>query len=327
MDDLNCLQADSWAYGGEPSARPFPCGSTILPPSRSDDPANAASSTLDISPGEAASRQHAVWGSLAGEVIQVMQPAMFAMAFCGPCHLLLAFERGERHEGDTYLDDVPRSSLRDVSQKLTFLPAGFKLRDWYAPRVLPRLTCLYLDPRLSLNADGASAGGDELEARLFFDDPEIWATAGKLTRLIERSGGADRLYADALGLVLMRELLRLAHKPEAGRAARLGGLAAWQSKRTAEYIEAHLGEQISLGTLAEIAQLSPFHFTRAFKQSFGMPPASLPYGPAHRACEGFAGPPQPVDHLDRHGARIRRHQLLLDGLPPAGGPHPQRLPP
>ena len=200
------------------------------------------------------------------------QPAMFAMEFCAPFHLLIAFDRGERHEGDTYLDGLPRSSLRDVSQKLTFVPAGLKLQDWHVPRVLPRLTCLYLDPRWSLTADGASPGEDKLEARLFFHDPEIWATARKLTRQIERSGGADRLYVDALGLVLMGELLRLAHKPEASRPARPGGLAAWQSKRTAEYIEAHLGDQISLTTLADIAQLSPFHFTRAFKQSFGMPP-------------------------------------------------------
>ena len=264
MDELNPLQA---GYASE-----WPDSETVQVSSHPSDEADAAIPSLQISPAEAASRQHAAWGSLAGEVIQVTQPAMFAMEYCGPFHLLMAFDRGERDEGDTYLDGLPRSSLRDVSQKLTFVPAGSKLQDWHVPRVLPRLTCLYLDPRLSLSADGASPGGDKLEARLFFHDLEIWATARKLTRQIERSGGADRLYVDALARVLMGELLGLADRPGAGRAARLGGLAAWQSKRTAEYIEAHLGEQISLGTLAEIAQLSPFHFTRAFKQSFGMPP-------------------------------------------------------
>ena len=51
-----------------------------------------------------------------------------------------------------------------------------------------------------------------------------------------------------------------------------GGLAGWQRKRVLEYIEEHLSETISLSTLSAVAQLSPYHFARAFKQSLGMPP-------------------------------------------------------
>jgi AraC-like DNA-binding protein len=51
-----------------------------------------------------------------------------------------------------------------------------------------------------------------------------------------------------------------------------GGLASWQQKKIADYIEDRLDEEISLRDLAAIAQLSPFHFARAFKQSFGEPP-------------------------------------------------------
>jgi AraC family transcriptional regulator len=40
----------------------------------------------------------------------------------------------------------------------------------------------------------------------------------------------------------------------------------------AQYIEAHLSEDISLATLADVARLSPYHFVRTFKQSFGLPP-------------------------------------------------------
>jgi AraC family transcriptional regulator len=51
-----------------------------------------------------------------------------------------------------------------------------------------------------------------------------------------------------------------------------GGLAAWQQRVAATYIEEHLAEQISLKSLARVVRLSPYHFCRAFKQSFGMPP-------------------------------------------------------
>jgi AraC family transcriptional regulator len=39
-----------------------------------------------------------------------------------------------------------------------------------------------------------------------------------------------------------------------------------------EFIEENLAENNALADLAELIQLSPYHFCRAFKQSFGVPP-------------------------------------------------------
>jgi len=50
-----------------------------------------------------------------------------------------------------------------------------------------------------------------------------------------------------------------------------GGLAPFQARRLAEYIDAHLAERISLRLLARMAGLSNGHFSRAFKQTFGIP--------------------------------------------------------
>ena len=51
-----------------------------------------------------------------------------------------------------------------------------------------------------------------------------------------------------------------------------GGLAAWQERIVSAHIEEHLASHISNATLAGLARLSPHHFCRAFKQSFGIPP-------------------------------------------------------
>jgi AraC family transcriptional regulator len=56
------------------------------------------------------------------------------------------------------------------------------------------------------------------------------------------------------------------------RATARGGLAGWQRKRVLEFIEEHLADTISLSTLSALAQLSTYHFARAFKQTLGMPP-------------------------------------------------------
>jgi len=50
-------------------------------------------------------------------------------------HLLAVCEEGERREGETFVEGLPRSTLRDLRRKLTLVPAGHAYRDWHeAPR-------------------------------------------------------------------------------------------------------------------------------------------------------------------------------------------------
>jgi AraC family transcriptional regulator len=58
---------------------------------------------------------------------------------------------------------------------------------------------------------------------------------------------------------------------EAAAFAR-GGLSGWQRRKVADYIEAHIGDDLPLPMLAKLVNLSPYHFARAFKRSFGLPP-------------------------------------------------------
>src|SRR3984885_2807126 len=99
------------------------------------------------------------------------------------------------------------------------------------------------------------------------------ATCGR-PRLSSRakSGNRHRVTTPKLsGIFLLHELIRI-NGSVGAEYAPFGGLAGWQQKRLNEYISAHLADEISLIDLANIAQLSPFHFARAFKRSFGDPP-------------------------------------------------------
>ena len=110
----------------------------------------------------------------------------------------------------------------------------------------------------------------EFKPRLFFFDRDLWETTLKLKGQIDKAD--NPLYAEALSIVLLHELLRLHNAVEHPHAAARGGLAGWQQKRVSQYVETHLSENIPLATLAELARLSPYHFARAFKHSFGVPP-------------------------------------------------------
>ena len=51
-----------------------------------------------------------------------------------------------------------------------------------------------------------------------------------------------------------------------------GGLPPARLRRMMDYIGAHLDEDLSLDKLAELVQMSPYHFARLFKQSTGLTP-------------------------------------------------------
>jgi AraC family transcriptional regulator len=186
--------------------------------------------------------------------------------------LLIAYERAERDDGETHIEGLPKSTLREFNCKLSFVPAGHRFYGWQTPRVLTRVTYFYIDLQDRLFDLEPGISCPAISPRLFFFDQAVWDTALKLKAEVGNSDPGSRQYAEALSLVLMHELLRLERTASAAARPVRGGLPAWQQKRVAEFIEEHLAEEISLAALAELVDLSLYHFARAFTQSFGVPP-------------------------------------------------------
>lgn len=226
---------------------------------------------VTFAPGDIVRRQGAAWRGVRVEVVQAVYQAPFEYEFEAPQHLLVATERAERSDGETFVGPL-RSTRRNSSRTLTFAPANCRFYGWQTPRLLARNTYLYIDPNGPLVSPELRFGEADFEPRLFFENAGLWDTARKLSALAESSDPADTPYAEALSIVLAHELMRLRRGGSAKREAARGGLAAWQRRAVAEYIEVHLTESISLIDLAQIVRLSPFHFSRAFKESFGVPP-------------------------------------------------------
>jgi AraC family transcriptional regulator len=229
----------------------------------------AAAPTIDIYPPEVAGRRVKMCDRMAADLLQSTRQTRVEISFRAPVHVLVVVEQGVRFSGDTFVEGLPRSALRDLRRKLTFVPAGHAYRECQEPSLLFRATYFSFDPAQPFEPAHAST----LHApRLFFEDPALLETGCKLRRLMEVPEVHDRLYIDALGVILLHELARPHVEPVQPQAPARGGLAAWQQRILADYIEAHLAEQMPLAQLAALVQLSPYHFCRAFKQSFGLPP-------------------------------------------------------
>jgi AraC family transcriptional regulator len=231
-----------------------------------------SNSTVDIAPSEFAARRGKRGDGLGAEIVQTIRPERIDIRFRAPVHLLVIVEEGVRAAGESSVEGLPRSTLRDLRRKLTFVPAGHCYHEWHQPSLPSRFIYFYFDPTKVLFDLEPGESGVLQAPRLFFEDTALWQTALKLGRLLDAPGANSRLCLEALGIILAHELVR----PEAARhrtgpRAR-GGLAGWQRRTVIEFIEENLAENISLAKLAQLIQLSPYHFCRAFKQSFGAPP-------------------------------------------------------
>jgi AraC family transcriptional regulator len=278
LNDTGALKLDSHEYL-ESTARIWhsnsPAASGASNGRSQRDDHNAAidiNRTVDIAPREIATRRSKRADGLSAEIVQTIRQERIDIRFRAPVSLLVIVEEGVRAAGESSVEGLPRSTLRDLRRKLTFVPAGHCYHEWHQPSLPSRVIYFYFDPSKVL-FDLEPGDSDVLHApRLFFEDTALWQSALKLGRLLDAPDESSRLCLEALGIILAHELVRPEAAPHRTEPRARGGLAGWQKRTVVDFIEENLAENISLAKLAELIQLSPYHFCRAFKQSFGVPP-------------------------------------------------------
>ena len=98
-------------------------------------------------------------------------------------------------------------------------------------------------------------------------DPLLHHIALVLQAAIEGEGLAGQMYAAVLADALVVHFLRRYTTPRPPLRQATGGLTPSKLRRTIAYIQEHLEQELSLATLAAVAQTSPAHFARQFKQA------------------------------------------------------------
>ncbi len=186
--------------------------------------------------------------------------------------------RGDRHRlvltrslPGPVLIQVEQGRTRDAlcpPGSLTFYPAGLETRTVHGSASFVQILW---DPAL-LAALLPELGTITLELNFLFpfEDHLLGQIANSLAEEVG-SGVADRLLLESLSTALA---IRIA-KRFAGQlplASTAKGLSQERLRRVLDFVEAHLNEDLSLTSLADIACLSPFHFSRCFKHGMGIGP-------------------------------------------------------
>src|SRR5262249_41657693 len=102
--------------------------------------------TVQISPIESVKRHCTERYGIVTESIYAPTRRTIDVSYDGPAHLLVLYEDGVRRDGETSIDGLPPSRLRNFANKLMFVPAGHSYREWHETSTAIRVTYLYLSP-------------------------------------------------------------------------------------------------------------------------------------------------------------------------------------
>lgn len=113
---------------------------------------------------------------------------------------------------------------------------------------------------------------DEVEVRLGTRDPELGGVLERVRCGVVPDAPAN-LVLDSWALVLAEIVVRRFSRHSASvRDMVPGGLPMLRVARVVAFIEANIEQDLRLEALAAVAELSPFHFARRFKETVGVSP-------------------------------------------------------
>jgi len=234
------------------------------------------------------------------ESITIAGREHFASAYCGPLHLLIAHEHLSRRRGLTSVEGLPDSTRENLTQTLTFVPAGRRFREWHDPDTGARIIYIHIHPSATALTAGRDIAVHPLAPRLHFHSSVLWQTVLKVKTLVDGEGVRSSQYGNALGVVLTHELVHDEH----GVRHREGsdrGVAAAASRPARGRTPCRAASDLQARD-ARAAQSLPFlSLLPALVRTIA---ASISPASPRRAREDAARQSDAVDHRHRFGSRI-----------------------
>lgn len=144
-------------------------------------------------------------------------------------------------------------------------------------------------------------------------DPLVQNIGLSLLKNAETDNPAGQLYSDSLINTLVFHLLTNYTTAAFSQPAVTGGLSGYKLRLVTEFINEHLDKDLGLNEIAAVAELSPFHFSRAFRRSTGKTPQQyLMQQRVEHAKELLARPELPLVEVGlRSGFKNQSHFTTL----------------
>ncbi|MBD2743778.1 AraC family transcriptional regulator [Coleofasciculus sp. FACHB-1120] len=169
--------------------------------------------------------------------------------------------------------DGKRLRERRASGNIAIIPAGITHScSWDTPA---QFMVLAVEPTLLKQVGQDWVNPDQIELLPRFmseSDAFIQSVFSTLKTEAEVGGMGSHLLVDSLKTALVVHLLRNYCATRPKLSSYTNGLSQVTFTLVKDYINDHLQQDLKLDELAAIAQISPYHFLRLFKQSLGATP-------------------------------------------------------
>ncbi len=162
-----------------------------------------------------------------------------------------------------------------ASGYIEFVPANLpvRLHSHTTGQGMELLEC-HLEPTFLATVAHESVNPDRVELlmRSKKADLLLHQLGLALKSSLEVDGVGSRFYADSMATAMAAHLLRHYATREHRFQEHEDGLSRHKLRKAVEYIQAHLGENLSLGAIANEIGMSQYYFCHLFKRSTGMSP-------------------------------------------------------
>jgi AraC family transcriptional regulator len=247
-----------------PSATPTKRGGTVIR-YRREEPHSADRQNLVWSATGLHTETSRSWGLISASIVS--RPGSEAISVSNHHRVAVSLTA---IQGLVYIDGGPAKSAVFSPGEISFTPGGVSTRT-----ILPaaRLMQALQSPAAyeTIISEMVRGGTVQFETRYPINDPLVSQIVSTLAHEME-DDFLDHIMVDALNTALAVQMVRHFVDPSKITLTPSNGLSRERLQRVCDYIEAHLDDRLTLADLAGAACLSPYHFSRSFKQAVGVGP-------------------------------------------------------
>jgi AraC family transcriptional regulator len=210
---------------------------------------------------------------------------------------------------------------------ISFLPSDQPFSGWMKVErgVFANVLVLALDPAFTSRvAEGLELDSDRIELveQRRATDPTLRHIALALRAGVQSGDALDRMYGEGLSTALAAHLLREYGATVLRPKSQYGGLPRAKLVRAVEYIQDQLDADLTVSGIAQAVGMSPYYFTRLFKESTGQSPHQyVVEARVRRAKELLTTGKFTISEAAHHvgfvdQSHLTRHFKRVFGLPP-----------
>jgi AraC-like DNA-binding protein len=194
--------------------------------------------------------------------------------FCRPSHTLMIFDRGSFVEGERWVNGIRLGATGPLDIGIDVAPANSSFAAVAGPG--SNITCnlITCDEEAITDAFGTRSHEHPLRPALNLGGELLLPLAARLRQLCrDDPERIDNLHLESIVVLLYREIsLAQDQQHTFSRPLCAGGLSSRAQRIVRDFLHENFEKRIDLEMLAELVGVSRFHFIRAFKASFSVPP-------------------------------------------------------